>query len=50
MKSARRLRQEIKLGLDQVDAGDVCELDIKKIKAEGRKILTARKAKKARWS
>lgn len=43
-----RLRQEIKLGLDQVDAGKVAALDIKKIKAEGRRILVARKAKKAR--
>ena len=39
----KRLKQQIKLGLDQVDAGDVAELDIKKIKAEGRRVLAARR-------
>jgi antitoxin ParD1/3/4 len=42
----KRLSQEIKLGLDQVAAGDVAELDIKKIKAEGRKALAARRLKR----
>jgi len=41
-----QLRREIKVGLDQVDAGDVAELDFKKIKAEGRAILAARKLKR----
>ncbi len=42
----KRLTHEIKLGLDQVDAGEVSELDVKKIKAEGRKVLAARKLKR----
>ena len=42
----KRLSQDIKLGLDQVEAGDVAELDIKKIKAEGRKVLVARRLKR----
>jgi hypothetical protein len=44
--TAERLRQEIKLGLDQIDAGNVTELDIEKVKAEGRKLLTARRSKR----
>jgi antitoxin ParD1/3/4 len=42
----KRLSQEIKLGLDQVEAGDFAELDIKKIKAEGRKTLATRRLKR----
>ena len=38
----RRLREDIKVGLDQVDKGHVAPLDVKKIKAEGRKRLAAR--------
>ena len=42
----KRLSQDIRLGLDQVEAGDVAGLDIKKIKAEGRKALAARRLKR----
>ena len=38
----RRLREDIKVGLDQVDKGQVAPLDVKRIKAEGRKRLAAR--------
>ena len=41
----RRLREDIKVGLDQVDKGHVAPLDVKKIKAEGRKRLAARRLK-----
>ena len=41
----RRLREDIKVGLDQVDKGQVAPLDVKKIKAEGRKRLAARRLK-----
>jgi len=42
----KRLNQQIKLGLDQVKAGDVAELDMKKIKTEGRRVLAARRLMK----
>jgi antitoxin ParD1/3/4 len=35
------LRQEIAIGLEQADRGEVAPLDIKGIKAEGRRRLTA---------
>lgn len=41
----RRLREEIRVGLDQVEKGQVAPLDVKKIKAEGRKRLAARRLK-----
>jgi antitoxin ParD1/3/4 len=41
-----RLKQEIKVGLDQVAAGEVEPLDMKVIKAEGRKLLAQRKLKR----
>jgi antitoxin ParD1/3/4 len=41
----RRLREDIKVGLDQVDKGQVAPLDVKKIRAEGRKRLAARRLK-----
>ena len=41
----RRLREEIQVGLDQVEKGRVAPLDVKKIKAEGRKRLAARRLK-----
>ena len=41
----RRLREDIKVGLDQVDKGQVAPLDVKKIKTEGRKRLAARRLK-----
>jgi antitoxin ParD1/3/4 len=41
----RRLREDIKVGLDQVDKGQVAPLDVKKIKAEGRKRFAARRLK-----
>jgi antitoxin ParD1/3/4 len=39
----RRLRAEIQVGLDQIEKGRVAPLDVKKIKAEGRKRLGARR-------
>jgi len=41
----RRLRAEIQVGLNQVEKGRVAPLDVKKIKAEGRKRLAARALK-----
>jgi len=41
----RRLREEIRVGLDQIEKGQVAPLDVKKIKAEGGKRLTARRLK-----
>jgi hypothetical protein len=41
-----RLRQEIQVGLDQITAGNVSELDIEKIKAEGRKLLAEQSQKR----
>ena len=41
----RRLREEIQVGLDQIEKGQVAPLDVKKIKAEGRKRLAARRRK-----
>lgn len=41
----RRLREEIQVGLDQIEKGQVGSLDIKKIKTEGRKQLGARRLK-----
>jgi antitoxin ParD1/3/4 len=41
----RRLREEIQVGLDQIEKGQVAPLDVKKIKAEGRKRLAARRLK-----
>jgi antitoxin ParD1/3/4 len=41
----RRLREEIQVGLDQIKEGQVAPLDMKKIKAEGRKHLAARRLK-----
>ena len=41
----RRLRGEIQVGLDQIEKGQVAPLDVKKIKAEGRKQLAARRRK-----
>jgi antitoxin ParD1/3/4 len=41
----RRLREEIQVGLDQIEKGQVSPLDVKKIKAEGRKRLAARRLK-----
>ncbi|MGH9450540.1 MAG: type II toxin-antitoxin system ParD family antitoxin [Terriglobia bacterium] len=38
----RRLHEEIQAGLDQVEKGQVGPLDVKKIKAEGRRQLGAR--------
>jgi antitoxin ParD1/3/4 len=42
----KRLSQEIRVGLDQIAAGEVAELDMNKIKAEGRKQRAARRLKK----
>jgi antitoxin ParD1/3/4 len=41
----RRLREEIQVGLDQVEKGQVAPLDVEKIKAGGRKRLAARRRK-----
>jgi antitoxin ParD1/3/4 len=41
----RRLRAEIRVGLDQVEKGQVDTLDLKRIKAEARKQLGARRLK-----
>lgn len=41
----RRLRDEIQVGLDQIEKGQVAPLNMKKIKAEGRKRLAARRLK-----
>lgn len=41
----RRLREEIQVGLDQIEEGQVAPLDMKKIKAEGRNCLAARRLK-----
>ncbi len=41
----RRLREEIQVGLDQVEKGRVAPLEVKKIKAEGRKRLASRRLK-----
>lgn len=41
----RRLRGEIQVGLDQIEKGHVAPLNVKKIKAEGRKQLAARRRK-----
>lgn len=40
-----RLRQEIKVGLDQIEAGEVEPLNMREIKSEGRKLLAQRKLK-----
>jgi antitoxin ParD1/3/4 len=42
----RRLQTEINLGLKQIEDGQVGPLDVRKIKAEGRKRLAARRLKK----
>jgi hypothetical protein len=47
VKKLERLRQEIKLGLDEIKAGKVAPLDIEKIKAEGRSQLAAGRRKKS---
>ncbi len=39
------LRRQIQIGLDQANRGEVAPLDIAMIKADGRKRLSARKAK-----
>jgi antitoxin ParD1/3/4 len=41
----RRLRGKIQVGLDQIEKGQVAPLDVKKIKAESRKRLAARRLK-----
>jgi len=41
----RRLREEIRVGLDQIEKGQVAPLDVKKIKAEGRKQRAASRLK-----
>jgi antitoxin ParD1/3/4 len=41
----RRLREEIQVGVDQIEKGQVAPLDVKKTKAEGRKRLAARRLK-----
>jgi len=41
----RRLREEIQVGLDQIEKGQVAPLDVEKIKAGGRKRLAARRRK-----
>jgi hypothetical protein len=38
----RRLRGDIQVGLDQIEKGQVAPLDVKKIKAGGRKRLAVR--------
>jgi len=41
----RRLREEIRVGLDQVEKGQVGPFDVKRIKAEGRRQLRGRRLK-----
>lgn len=41
----RRLREEIQVGLDQIEKGQVGALEVKKIKAEGRRRLGVRRLK-----
>jgi antitoxin ParD1/3/4 len=41
----QRLRSELKLGLEDVAAGRKGGVDVRKIKAEGRKLLAARRLK-----
>lgn len=38
----RRLREEIQVGLDQVERGEVGPLNVKRIKAQGRRKLRGR--------
>ncbi len=42
-----RLRREVKLGVDQIEAGLVTKFDAKTIKAEGRRRMAERKMKSA---
>lgn len=41
----RRLREDIQVGLDQIEKAQVGPLDVKKIKAEGRRRLGIRRLK-----
>ena len=42
----KRLKKEVKIGLDQIAAGDTVPLDVEYIKAEGRKLQARRKMKR----